>query len=95
MQGFYVLAQKVFNKYNIIANQDWFDKNVKSVLDEIYPNELAESTYKYMKIDERINELITNIDFSQKYDFIVSPKLFSEDDSIDCKFCLSVIFFKL
>ena len=78
MQGFYVLAQKVFNKYNIVANQDWFDKNVKSVLDEIYPSELAESTYKYMKIDEKINELITNIDFSQKYDFIVAPKLFSE-----------------
>ena len=62
--GFYLLAYICFEKYGIVANQEWFDKNVFEVLKDIYPLDLANSTYKYMKIPDSINEKITNKDWS-------------------------------
>ncbi len=62
--GFYLLAYICFTNYGIVANQEWFDKNVKSTLEKIYPKELVESTYKYMKIPDSINDMITKGDWS-------------------------------
>lgn len=76
--GFYILAMHLYQKHGITANQEWFDKNVKSVLDEIYPEGLSESTYKYMKIDERINELITNHDWSEIENGAVTKNMYEE-----------------
>lgn len=62
--GFYLLAHYCYEKYGIITNQEWFDKVVKKALDNEFPKDLVESTYKYMKINQKINEWITNKDWS-------------------------------
>lgn len=61
--GVYVLAYMLNKTYGITPNQKWFDKHVKPVLDREYPEELAENTYKYMKIPEVIDERITAQDW--------------------------------
>ncbi len=62
--GVYVLAYMLNKAYGITVNQEWFDKHVKSILDEKYPEELAESAYGFMKIKPEINERITNGDWT-------------------------------
>lgn len=62
--GVYVLAYMLNKGYGITANQEWFDKHVKEILDAEYPEELAISAYGYMKIRPEINERITNGDWS-------------------------------
>ena len=62
--GVYVLAYMLNKAYGITANQEWFDKHVKAILDKEYPAELAESAYGYMKIKPEINEKITNGDWT-------------------------------
>lgn len=58
--GFIILAKLIYSKYRIKANQDWLDKNVYEVLKKIYPEDLADTTYSYMKIREDVNKAITN-----------------------------------
>ena len=60
----YVLAYMVEKTYGIKVNQEWFDKHVKARLDSEYSQDLADGTYKYMKIPDVINERITNGDWS-------------------------------
>ncbi|MBE5745962.1 MAG: hypothetical protein E7359_01560 [Clostridiales bacterium] len=62
--GFYILSSMLYDAFNITTNQEWFDKNVKPVLDKAYGEELSNATYRFMKIPEDINEKITNHDFS-------------------------------
>ena len=62
--GFYILANLCYEKYGIVSNQEWFDIHVKKILDSEYPLDMAESTYKYMKIPKYIDEWITNKDWS-------------------------------
>lgn len=57
--GIAILAKWVYEQYNIRANQQWFKENVYDVISRIYSKELADSTYKYMKIREDINDAIT------------------------------------
>lgn len=59
-QGFYVLAERVYKQYNITTNQQWFDKNVKPILYETYSEDLANNTYKFIKVDPQIDELISS-----------------------------------
>ena len=70
--GVYVLAKDVYDKYNIVANQQWLDENVKPSLDKYYSSEMSENTYKYMKIRPDINEYITNKDWTHMKDMPVS-----------------------
>lgn len=77
-QGVYQLAKMVYDKYHIVANQEWFDNNVLPALQKVYPSDLAENTYKYMKIDSEINECITACDFSKIDDYKVSSVRFCE-----------------
>lgn len=62
--GFYILAYLCYQNYGITINQKWFDENLFEALKRDYPLDLAESTYKYMKIPDDINEKITNKDWS-------------------------------
>ena len=73
-QGLYVLAFMVHEAYGITANQEWFDKHVKDILDKEYSKEMKESTYNYMKIPTEINERITNHDWSHIHDGEISCK---------------------
>ena len=56
--GVYLLASIIYIKYGITTDQKWFDTHVRDVLKEEYPEELAESTYSYMKIPKKYNKLI-------------------------------------
>ena len=67
--GFYLLSYYCYEKFGIVTNQEWFDKVVKPSLKKEFPNDLVESTYKYMKINAKINGWITNKDWSH-LDFI-------------------------
>ena len=71
-QGVYVLAYMLHQTYGITANQEWFDKHVKRVLDREYPEDLAEGTYKYMQIPEEIDKRITEGDWTHLNDGIIS-----------------------
>lgn len=62
--GFMYLAGKVYKKTGLLLNQEWYDRNVhNALLSSVYPEDLAEKTYKYMKIPEDINTRISNLDF--------------------------------
>lgn len=64
--GFLHLVGEVYKKTGLLLNQDWYDKNVYPILLATYPRDLADNTYKYMRIPEEINLRI------QKFDFDVS-----------------------
>lgn len=76
IQGIYILAANLYQKYNITVNNEWLDKNVKTTLFKYYSEELAESICEFINIDETINEYITNHDWSHIPDFEIPPKSF-------------------
>ncbi len=57
--GVYILAYILNKSYGITANQQWFDKHVKNVIEKEYPEDLSANTYKYMQIPKEIDEMIT------------------------------------
>ena len=64
-RGIYVLAHEIYEKTGETINQEWFEKNVYPVLQEEYSQDLADKTFSFMKIDEHVNELITQHDWSE------------------------------
>lgn len=60
----YVLAHDIYEKTGETINQEWFDENVYPVLQDEYPSDLTDKTYGFMKIDEHVNEMITQHDWS-------------------------------
>ena len=70
-EGLYVLSKKIYEQYGITTNQEWFDNNVKNILKDTYHQEMFENTYRYMQIDEHINKLITNHNWSQMNNLII------------------------
>lgn len=71
-QLFYFMSWFIRDEYGITSDQEWFDINVYPVLKLMYSEEMANNTYKYMKIDPQINEWIKVDDRSHTEDFIVS-----------------------
>mgnify|MGYP003291324560 CR=1 FL=1 len=66
---FYCLACIINDKYpDIILDQDWMDENLKPSLDKAYPQEMADNTYKFMKIPSQLNEWIKTQDKSHIHD---------------------------
>lgn len=70
-QGLYILAYMLHKSYGITANQEWFDKHVKKILDEKYSQDLADGTYQYMKIPEEVNRRITEHDWKHLNEGII------------------------
>lgn len=64
----YIMAYIIYKHAGIIVNQEWFDENIKRILYRDYTSEMAETTYGFMKIDEEINRLITDKDWSKLYE---------------------------
>jgi hypothetical protein len=65
MAGFLHLAGKVFEKTGILIDQEWFNREVYAVLENsVYPDDLAATTIKYMKIPDKIDEMIKAHSFS-------------------------------
>lgn len=64
MAGFLHLAGRIFNKTGVMIDQKWFDREVYALLENsVYPEDLAETTIRYMKIPANINEKIHSLDF--------------------------------
>lgn len=62
--GIYVLAHELYQTYGITANQQWFEDTIKPVLERDYPADLADKTFGFMKMDETVDERITNHDWT-------------------------------
>lgn len=62
--GIYILAHDIYEKTGLLCNQDWLETTIKPVLEDAYPMALAEQTFSYMKIDETVNQWITEKDWS-------------------------------
>ena len=60
----FVLAHMIHERYGLTINQAWFDHNVLPVLLDVYPEEMANNTYKYMKFRPDIDNAITKNDWS-------------------------------
>lgn len=61
--GFLKLVGTIYCNTGRILNQGWFERNVRSALRDLYPEELAENTYKFMKISPEMNNRISNRKF--------------------------------
>ncbi len=61
--GFLRLAGKIYCNTGTIMNQGWFERNVLSAMMDLYPEDLATNTYKFMKISEDMNNRISNRKF--------------------------------
>lgn len=61
--GMLHLVGKIYELTGELCDQKWFDDNVKPVLDEELPQDLADSAYKYMKYSDATVEHITKHEF--------------------------------
>ena len=69
--GFLLFSKKVFEQTGILLNQQWFDENVKTALEQTYSQNMADNTYKYMKIDPQIEKRISSQQFDLTEEDIV------------------------
>ena len=62
--GLLHLVGKIYHKTGVLLNQKWFDEYVDTVLhNSAYPEDLADNTYRYMRIPEEIEAKINALDF--------------------------------
>jgi hypothetical protein len=61
--GFIMLAGVIYNRTGSVLNNEWFKAVIEPALYAAYPAELAENTFKYMKLDDETNARITNLQF--------------------------------
>lgn len=61
--GFCILAKEIYDKYGVVTDQAWFDKNVRDIIKSVYSDDLATDTYNYMKIKPEINMAIQTQDW--------------------------------
>ncbi len=76
--GLYRLAYLVYKESGIVINQQWYDENVKKALEQAYSEDLAEGTYKYMKIPEKINQWITEKDFDHFDEGLIPVEVYDD-----------------
>lgn len=62
--GFIRLVGTVYERTGTLLNRQWFDEHVLKALLDVYPEDLARKTYKFMDISDEVNEKINNLDFS-------------------------------
>ena len=62
--GFIMLAGIVYERTGTVLNNEWFKRVVEPALYEAYPADLAENTFKYMKLDDETDARITNLQFA-------------------------------
>ncbi len=61
--GFIMLAGIVYERTGTVMNNAWFKMVVEPALQKAYPADLAENTFKYMKLDDETDARITNLQF--------------------------------
>ena len=62
--GIYILAHAMYEQIGILCNQNWLETNIKPILEDAYPLDLPEKTFSYMNIDSKVNQWITEKDWS-------------------------------
>ena len=79
--GFIKLAGLVFERTGILLSQAWFDKEVYPALLKAYPKDLADKTYRYMKLDDETENRIQQHQFDiTEEDASQVPMAFKLDD---------------
>ena len=63
-EGMYHAAHVLWREYGILCSQKWVNDFVSSVVRKEYPEELAEKTMQYMRIDPELNAAIERKDWS-------------------------------
>lgn len=63
--GFCILAKEIYDKYGVVTDQAWFDRNVRDIIKTVYSDDLATGTYNYMKIKPEINRAIQTQDWKK------------------------------
>ena len=71
-EGIYHLAHRLYEEKGITANQEWFCNVVEPALRDVYPDDLADKTFGFMKLDKRYDTYITNHDWSHLDEGLVS-----------------------
>ena len=84
--GFIHLCGKVYERTGITLDGYWFEKNVLAPLMEVYPKDLAENTFKYMRFSPELDERIRTHDFDltdeEKSDCVLTDNLISMLDDL-------------
>ncbi len=61
--GFIYLAGKVYEATHELLNRTWFERNVMPALRVAYPTDLADNTFRYMKMSDEMNDRINSLQF--------------------------------
>ena len=62
-QLFVVLAKILYKEKGITANREWFEKEVFPVFYQVYSDELAQNTVRFITMTDTADEIITNHNF--------------------------------
>lgn len=62
--SFVHLAGKVYESTGILMNQNWFETNVLEALRVAYPADLADNTFRYMRMSDETNRRINMLEFA-------------------------------
>lgn len=63
--GIYIMAYRLYKKWDMTVNQAWLERNIRPILENEYCSDLADKTFSYMKIREDVDELISRHDWSK------------------------------
>ena len=67
---FYVrIAKMYFEATGIKANREWLEETMKTAIREVYPEDLAEATVKFVSLSDKANDIITNELFDDEVQF--------------------------
>lgn len=82
--GFLRLVKTVYENTGILLDSKWFEENVLTTLLEVYPEDLARNTFKYMVMSDEQNQRIQSLQFEltdeERNALIITDKL---DDVLD------------
>lgn len=62
--GFLVMAGRIYEKFGIKLNRDWFNHYVYTSLMMTYPDDLAQKTFRYMNLEDDIEARINSCNFN-------------------------------
>ena len=73
-----MIAYRLYEQYGITTNQNWFEQNVKTALDDQYCEDLSDRTFSFMKMNSKTDWLITEHNWSKLNNGIVSLQDYME-----------------
>ena len=80
--GFIKLVGMVYKSTGVLLNKDWFDIYVQNALYDAYPEDMAQNTYRYMKISEELNHRLNAHNFELTQEEMDSVYMAEELDAI-------------